>query len=96
MSALTPFDNDVHASNVADIPILVRHGTDDDNVPIYHSRVLTAIVNAWARNQSMIEYDLYQNYGTKMPLIPQSGSRKSKDRAINFPAFSMLPESKTS
>jgi predicted esterase len=55
MSALAPFDNDLHASNIANVPILVRHGAEDDNVPVYHSRVFRAVIDAWVRNQSTVE-----------------------------------------
>jgi predicted esterase len=57
MSALAPFDNDLHGSNIADVPILVRHGAEDDNVPVYHSRVFAAVIDAWAGNESMVKCD---------------------------------------
>ncbi len=48
-SSLTPYDNDLYASNLARLPVLAVHGEEDDNVPVYHSRVHTALVDAWRR-----------------------------------------------
>ncbi|WWD17332.1 hypothetical protein CI109_101772 [Kwoniella shandongensis] len=47
-SALTPYNNNLHASNLSHIPILVIHGGDDDNVPPRHSRAHVALVSSWA------------------------------------------------
>jgi dipeptidyl aminopeptidase/acylaminoacyl peptidase len=46
---LTPFDNELHASNLYATPILAQHGTEDDNVPVYHSRRLVEVTNAWSK-----------------------------------------------
>ncbi|KAK4694170.1 hypothetical protein P7C70_g8782, partial [Phenoliferia sp. Uapishka_3] len=55
-SSLSQFDNDLHASNLAGLPILSRHGGDDDNVAVQHSRQLVGIVERWAGNASAITY----------------------------------------
>ncbi|RXK38309.1 hypothetical protein M231_04482 [Tremella mesenterica] len=47
MSALTPYNNDLYASNLSNIPILAIHGSQDDNVPPRHSREHVALISAW-------------------------------------------------
>ncbi|ODO08851.1 hypothetical protein L198_00585 [Cryptococcus wingfieldii CBS 7118] len=47
-SSLTPYNNDLYTSNLADIPILAVHGTEDDNVPPRHSRAHAALISSWA------------------------------------------------
>ncbi|OWZ69635.1 hypothetical protein AYX14_04968 [Cryptococcus neoformans] len=48
LSSLAPYHNDLHSSNLSDIPILAIHGADDDNVPPRHSRAHAALVSSWA------------------------------------------------
>lgn len=48
-SALTPYDDDLYASNLARLPVLAVHGEEDDNVPVYHSRVHTDLIDTWRR-----------------------------------------------
>ncbi|KAL8277729.1 hypothetical protein RQP46_009851 [Phenoliferia psychrophenolica] len=55
-AALTTWDNDLHASNLAGMPILNRHGGDDDNVPVQHSRQLVSAVERWSGNSSLITF----------------------------------------
>jgi hypothetical protein len=50
-SSLTPYNNDLYASNLAHIRILAVHGSDDDNVPPRHSRAHVALVSAWGGDQ---------------------------------------------
>lgn len=40
-------DIDLHASNLAGIPILARSGADDTNVPPLHSRRLVRLISEW-------------------------------------------------
>lgn len=57
-SALTPYNNDLYASNLAHIPVLALHGGADDNVPPQHSRTHVALIAAWEgshRNIKIIE-----------------------------------------
>lgn len=57
-SSLTPYDNDLYASNLVGIPVLAIHGSDDDNVSPRHSRAHLAAIAAWAGNndlQTLIE-----------------------------------------
>ncbi|KAK8864370.1 hypothetical protein IAR55_001618 [Kwoniella newhampshirensis] len=51
-SALTPYNNNLHASNLSNIPIVVVHGANDDNVPPRHSRAHVALISAWAGQRS--------------------------------------------
>jgi hypothetical protein len=46
-SSLTPYNNDLYASNLAHLPLLVIHGSEDGNVPPTHSRAHVALVAAW-------------------------------------------------
>lgn len=48
MTGLTAFDNELHASNLHATAILAQHGSDDDNVPVEHSRRLVEVTNAWS------------------------------------------------
>ncbi|KAI5480162.1 UDP-galactose transporter [Pseudohyphozyma bogoriensis] len=55
-AGLSSFDNDLHASNLAGKAILSRHGGDDDNVPVQHSRELVSAVEAWSYGKPTITY----------------------------------------
>ncbi|CAD6906247.1 unnamed protein product [Tilletia controversa] len=46
-SSLSPFENDLCASNLAGIPLLVKYGEKDTNVPTWHSRSMASLVTAW-------------------------------------------------
>ncbi|KAJ3314345.1 hypothetical protein HDU76_002435, partial [Blyttiomyces sp. JEL0837] len=43
-------DIDMYAANMAGIPILARHGGNDDNVPPMNTRRIVRLVNEWNRN----------------------------------------------
>ncbi|KAG5637712.1 hypothetical protein H0H81_003476 [Sphagnurus paluster] len=45
-TSLTPDDNDLHLSNLVDIPVLAIHGAEDRNVPTWHSREAISILRA--------------------------------------------------
>ncbi len=51
-SALTPYDNDMYASNLAFTPVLAVHGDADDNVPVQESRLHIDLVNSWRGNRT--------------------------------------------
>ncbi|KAE8271397.1 hypothetical protein A4X09_0g942 [Tilletia walkeri] len=53
-SSLSPFENDLSASNLAGIPLLVKYGERDTNVPTWHSRSMASLVTAW-NQYSLIE-----------------------------------------
>ncbi|KAF8163069.1 Alpha/Beta hydrolase protein, partial [Crassisporium funariophilum] len=46
-SSLTPDDNDLHISNLVDIPILAVHGGADENVPVWHTREAVNVLKTW-------------------------------------------------
>ncbi|KAG6832731.1 hypothetical protein H0H92_012303 [Tricholoma furcatifolium] len=55
-SSLTPDDNDLHLSNLVDVPILAIHGGNDSNVPPWHSREYISILKTLgAKNASIQE-----------------------------------------
>lgn len=56
MSALSPYNNDLYASNLASVPILAIHGGADDNVPPRHGRAHVALVSAWTRSGADIKF----------------------------------------
>ncbi|KAF9001962.1 hypothetical protein BDQ17DRAFT_1281013 [Cyathus striatus] len=51
-SSLTPDDNDIHLSNLANIPILAIHGGNDENVPTWHSREALSLIEQWSIRSS--------------------------------------------
>ena len=53
-ASLTPYSNDLHLSNLAGIPSLAVHGSDDGNVPPRHGRSHAALISAWARNADAV------------------------------------------
>jgi hypothetical protein len=59
-SALTPYNNDLHLSNLTNIPALAIHGSVDSNVPPRHGRSYASIINSWTGKPDaakMIEVD---------------------------------------
>ncbi|ESK87531.1 transmembrane protein [Moniliophthora roreri MCA 2997] len=51
-SSLTPDDNDLFLSNLADTPVLAIHGGNDENVPVWHTRELVSGLRTWNQNAS--------------------------------------------
>ena len=49
-SSLNAFDNDLFASNLAGLPLLIKYGRDDDNVPTWHSTEMASLVASWNRD----------------------------------------------
>ncbi|CAG8515817.1 2966_t:CDS:10 [Funneliformis caledonium] len=49
-SSLAEFNNDLYVSNLVNIPILARAGSNDDNVPPMHSRQMVRLVNEYSNN----------------------------------------------
>ncbi|KAL9938488.1 hypothetical protein V8E36_003111 [Tilletia maclaganii] len=48
-TSLASFENDLFANNLAGIPLLVKFGEEDTNVPTWHSRSMSALVAGWNR-----------------------------------------------
>ncbi|KAM0747755.1 alpha/beta-hydrolase [Meredithblackwellia eburnea MCA 4105] len=55
-AALAQFDNDLHVSNLKGMPLLCRHGGNDDNVPVQNSRQLVTAVELWNGPSAQIEF----------------------------------------
>lgn len=46
-AALNDYRNDMHASNLVGLPLLVKYGAEDDNVPPWHSRAMVSLIDDW-------------------------------------------------
>ncbi|CAO1627392.1 unnamed protein product [Parajaminaea phylloscopi] len=46
-SARSVFANDLHASNLAGLPLLIKYGARDDNVPPWQSRAMATLLGQW-------------------------------------------------
>lgn len=57
-AAVNPYENNLFASNLAGIPLLVKHGSADDNVPTWHSREMVGLVHDWNRDSQLTEAGL--------------------------------------
>jgi hypothetical protein len=55
-SSIAEYNNDLHASNMVGMSILVRHGGSDDNVPPYHSRKYARLVNEHSHDITAATY----------------------------------------
>ena len=44
-NAMSSFKHELLVENTAEIPILLQHGSEDDNVPIYHSRLMNSLLD---------------------------------------------------
>ncbi|WRT66336.1 uncharacterized protein IL334_003291 [Kwoniella shivajii] len=64
-SSLTPYNNDLYLSNLVDIPILVIHGSEDDNVPPRHSQAYVNTISSWSGEQN--------SSNVKLKEIPKQG-----------------------
>ncbi|WVF71435.1 hypothetical protein IAT40_006239 [Kwoniella sp. CBS 6097] len=51
-SSLCPYNNDLYLSNLVDIPILVIHGSEDDNVLPRHSKAYVSLISSWVGRQN--------------------------------------------
>ncbi|CAO3653058.1 unnamed protein product [Mucor hiemalis] len=54
-SSIAEFNNDLHLSNMVNIPTLPRVGTEDDNVPPLHTRKYVRILNGLLKNALAIK-----------------------------------------
>ncbi|KAG5645052.1 hypothetical protein DXG03_007231 [Asterophora parasitica] len=61
-SSLTPDDNDLHLSNLVDIPVLAIHGGDDRNVPAWHSRESVSILQARGAKNATLQEDAGEDH----------------------------------
>lgn len=56
-SSRTVFANDVHASNLVGLPLLIKYGQRDDNVPPWHSRAMKALLDQWSDRSDIARKD---------------------------------------
>lgn len=54
--SLTPYNNEIYASNLASIPMVVVHGAEDDNVPAQHSRTYIETLRNWGLKAAEVTY----------------------------------------
>lgn len=55
-SSITEYNNDLHASNMAGMPILARTGGSDGNVPPYHTRKYVRLVDEHSHDIGAVRY----------------------------------------
>ncbi|KAL9111561.1 MAG: hypothetical protein Q9227_004049 [Pyrenula ochraceoflavens] len=56
-SALSNYKHELFLPNLDGIPILLQHGSADDNVPAYHSRLMNALLSEASTNATYNEID---------------------------------------
>ena len=54
-TALSSFKQELFIENLRRTPVYVQHGSDDDNVPVYHSRLMTALAEQHEVNLTFAE-----------------------------------------
>lgn len=54
-SALASYRHELFVENFRGIPILQQHGSDDNNVPVFHSRRLNQLVSASGQKSTYVE-----------------------------------------
>lgn len=54
-SSLSPYNNDLHLSNLVHIPCLALHGGADSNVPPRHSRSYANLISSWQHDKDAVE-----------------------------------------
>ena len=59
-SARIAYKHELFFPNVADKPILIQHGQDDDNVPAYHGRLMKSLAS---QNKANVKYAELTNKG---------------------------------
>ena len=54
-ASLSPYNNDLHLSNIVHIPAMALHGGSDSNVPPRHSRAIASVIAGWQGQTNAIE-----------------------------------------
>ncbi|CBQ72100.1 conserved hypothetical protein [Sporisorium reilianum SRZ2] len=54
-SGVTMFENDLYASNLAGIDLLVKFGSADANVPPWNSQDMAMVVDGWNRRSGLVD-----------------------------------------
>ncbi|ORX54950.1 alpha/beta-hydrolase [Hesseltinella vesiculosa] len=62
-SSIAEFNNDLHLPNMTGLPVLVRYGADDDNVPPLHSKKYARILNQCNKLPAFVEISEVPNQG---------------------------------
>ena len=55
-SALTSYRHELLLDNVSGIPLLLQHGSADDNVPVFHSRRMHQLLSQTKSDRSLVKY----------------------------------------
>lgn len=58
LAALNPERHELLVDNLVDIPILQVHGSEDDNVPVFHSRRMFQLLGEASSQKA----ELYSDY----------------------------------
>ncbi|SAM81155.1 uncharacterized protein UBRO_02775 [Ustilago bromivora] len=53
-SGVTMFENDLYASNLAGLDLLVKYGSADANVPPWNSKDMAIVVDGWNRRSGLV------------------------------------------
>ncbi|RMZ86986.1 hypothetical protein DV736_g5787, partial [Chaetothyriales sp. CBS 134916] len=53
--ALSSFRHELFLDNLQRVPILIQHGSEDDNVPVYHARLMTTLAGQRSLNLTFVE-----------------------------------------
>ncbi|RMZ80312.1 hypothetical protein DV738_g2889, partial [Chaetothyriales sp. CBS 135597] len=53
--ALSSFKHELFLDNLQRVPILIQHGTEDDNVPVYHARLMATLGRQRSLNLTFVE-----------------------------------------
>ena len=53
--AMSSFRHELFTENMADTPMMIQHGSDDDNVPPYHSRLMNSLFDEIGANVHYVE-----------------------------------------
>lgn len=54
-SGVTMFENDLFASNLVGLDLLVKYGSADANVPPWNSKDMSMVVNGWNRRSGLLD-----------------------------------------
>ncbi|KAF8626190.1 hypothetical protein AX15_005070 [Amanita polypyramis BW_CC] len=67
-SSLAPDDNDLHLSNLMDVPVCAIHGGNDENVPVWHTREAISVLKTWYSETNAL-YQEVQGKGHWYPSV---------------------------
>ncbi|KAN0064403.1 hypothetical protein ACQY0O_002601 [Thecaphora frezii] len=92
------FENDLFASNLAGLELLVKYGTEDGNVPAWNSRDMVSVVGAWnaaSGLSNLVQVSEVPGRGhwwdTLFQEVDIDTALEAKCTARNNPGFTMPP-----